>query len=427
MLHPRWLSYAALFTSFIASTALPCGRPPNVRIDSVSPHGVVRPGDEIVVYGDGFDKLSSAARLTFTSRTGSGFGHGRVVYSVASSTELTAWVPSDAISGEVRITEVVRCPGLVANSYSAVQYTLGQGPFVDIDNLLPHEPFGREAVVVSDTGIDAQWQAGNPADRSGFVVNVSDDGGLSYQRATTVFDPRGERAELRGLKSGTTYVIDVAAFGPGGETFTQTEDLLIETTAGVQGGSGEVIFRGAPGIFCRAKVQPSRVEAVFDQDHNGVVLGATGDPRRGSYPHFMEYETPSTVGQIPVRHIRNSASFGRNIAGHIEGNLSITGYIEGCGWSRPQFVALHLAVDSQGARAVAMHVGDRYSSIPGPDGLRGVILDVYDFQGAADLNALLSSTPRAIGAASGHLTYTNPYESYTAQVEFNFDAPVEHR
>lgn len=237
----------------------------------------------------------------------------------------------------------------------------------------------------------------------------------------------GERAELRGLKSGTTYVIDVAAFGPGGETFTQTEDLLIETTAGVQPGSAEVIFHGAPGIFCRARVQSSRVEAMFDQDNNGVVLGATGDPRRGSYPHFMEYEAPSVLGQIPLRHIRQSASFGRNIAGRLSGNLNITGYIEGCGWSRPQFVAVHLAVNTGGARAVAMHIGDRYSSIPGPDGLRGVILDAYDFDGEIRMPDLLSANPRAIGSATTRLTYTDAFESYTAQVEFIFDAPVEHR
>lgn len=180
MVHPRRLSHAALLTAFVANTALPCTRPPDVRVDSVSAHRALQPGDEIVVYGDGFNTLSAAARLTFTNRTGSGFGHGSVAFSVVSATELTAWVPSDAISGEIRVTEVVSCPGIVANTYSAIQYSLGKGPFVDIDNLLPHEPFGREAVVVSDTGIDVQWQAGDPADRFGFVVNISDDGGLSY-------------------------------------------------------------------------------------------------------------------------------------------------------------------------------------------------------------------------------------------------------
>ncbi len=427
MFKRRFLVLASLAIVSFPNAALPCGRPPGVSISNTSPNIVFQPGDEIVVQGQDFDRLRSDARLTFTSRLGSGFGHGGVPIRVMSPTELRAIVPSFAKSGEVKVTEAVSCSGPVAGSYSAIRYTLAQGPHIDVDNKLPYAPFGRQGAVVSDSAIDLSWSVGNPVGRNGFVVNTSEDNGRSYRRFATVYDPVGQSVRLQGLKPGTTYFVDIAAFGPAGETFTQPGDILVFTTGGVKPGAGKVTFATHPGIFCRANIEASRVEAIFDQDADGVVNLAPGSRTKGSYPHHLEYRIVENSLDPPVRHIAQSASFGRDLGDRVKGNLVIVGYIEGCGFTRPQFVAVHLAVDQSGFYKVSLQAGDRLSVVPGADSQRGVIMEDRGFEGEIDRAALLSNSPRAIGHATGTLVFLDPTANHYVEFLFNFDAPVERR
>ncbi len=246
--------------------------------------------------------------------------------------------------------------------------------------------------------------------------------------ALTISDPLAETAVISGLTPGTTYVLDIAAFGSGGETFTQSEELVVATTFGPAPGTARIEITNAHGNMCNGNFVLNGVEAFIDEDLDGVVAGAAGEQARGSYPHFTEFRENADLFLPPERFVVNSASFGRNIAGVLTANLVVAGYFDNCG-SR-QFVAAHFAVfeenGSPQAHAVLLHAGDRRTFIGGGE-MRGAVLESTEFHGRLDRAKLVNG--RADGSAEGRVIFVDAAANtvFEANLSFIFDAPIELR
>jgi hypothetical protein len=224
--------------------------------------------------------------------------------------------------------------------------------------------------------------------------------------------------------------VDIAAVGPGGETFTQPEELLVITTFGPRPGSGSITIHGAAGNMCNGNlIGLSRVESFFDANQNGIVDGVRGDRARGSYPHTIEFRQNADLFLPPERFVFDSASFGRNLAGNLAGNLVIAGYFNNC--RTQQFVAFHLFVSEQNGTVridpVTLVAGDRITFVNGAEGGRGAILSVIP--GDVQLDAAQVKRGRAVGTVSGTVVFVDPGRNQTfgANVAFSFDAPIEQR
>lgn len=404
-------------------------RPAGVTISAVTPTGTLHVGDPITIRGASFNTLSADARLAFRARGNNAFSSPLAEMKVISNSELTAVVPPDAITGDIRIIEAVQCSGPTANSGSVIVYTLAAGPALDIDNQMPLAPFDREGVAISETEVELSWTAGDPTFRDGFEIYVSDDFGRSYRHERTIHNAEAEMALVVGLMSGTTYYFDIVAFGKGGRTVTDSKDIVVVTTFGPTPGSGALTISGSTGGLCDGSPTLTRVEAFFDTDTDKVVDGATGDPTRGAYPHSIEWRISDDPAQLPQRAVFSSSSFGRTAAGSVGANLVIVGYFSGC--VSTQFVAAHLAVweedNTVTTEGISLLVGDRATRVIGGDYGDGIILETLAF------DPMLLLGPLRMGRAAGsiresvQLVDLGTGQTFRATVQFSFDAPIEMR
>ncbi len=192
-----------------------------------------------------------------------------------------------------------------------------------------------------------------------------------------------------------------------------------------------------PQLLCAPSPAVTYVESFFDQPSgtipaDGIVNGAHGTGLAGSYPYYAFFQQDaSTSLPHPIRVLRNSSSYGRNITDVRVGNLVVVGYI--CGDGMPQFVSAHFRLyyenDQVSAELVRLDAGDRLAFVPERSESGVVMSSWFSDEWRLETRTLTTSQPRADGSVSARVTFVDPgaQRTWSANVFFEFDAPIATR